>query len=149
MDSLKAKHKQLLQALSTFSESIFIYKNITQRQTSSSSDYTYEQEYRAFRESMIQRFEFCTELFWKYIKLYLEYAEVPSEYTAPVPVIRTAYTAGFLSEQEAEDALEMIKDRNRTSHIYKEEIAELLAKKIPQHYQLMYSIATRIAEKEL
>lgn len=147
MDSLKTKHKQLLQALLTFNESILIYKNIIQRKTSSSSDYTYEQEYRAFRESMIQRFEFCTELFWKYIKLYLEHAEVPSEYIAPTPVIRTAYTAGILSEQEAEDALEMIKDRNRTSHIYKEEIAELLSKKIPHHYQLMNSVAARLVEK--
>lgn len=146
MDNLKARHKQLLHALAAFDESILIFNGIAQRRTSSSDYYTYEQEYKAFRESMIQRFEFSTELFWKYIKICLELAEAPSEYIAPTPVIRAAYTVGLLSEQEAEEALEMIKDRNRTSHIYKEEIAEDLTRKIPQHYKLMIAIAKRLAK---
>ncbi len=129
MDRLKEKYTQLLQALSTLDESISLFQDISAKQSESIGQYKYEQLYRAFRESMIQRFEFCAELFWKYIKLYVEQVSEPVEYNAPTPVIRIAFTIGILKEQEAEDALKMIKDRSRTPHIYKEEIAEQLTKK--------------------
>ena len=148
MESLKIKQKQLFQALLALDESIVLFQDIAKKNTAVIEQYTHKQLYEAFRESMIQRFEFCTELFWKYIKLYLEHAEVPSEYIAPVPVIRRAYSTGILSEQEAERALDMIKDRNKTSHIYKEEIAELLTTKIPEHNKFMNSVAVRLVEKE-
>lgn len=145
MDSLIAKHRQLLQALTALDESISLFKRLCARQKGAIDEYGYDQVYRAFRESMIQRFEFCTELFWKYVKMYTELiAEQTTEYNAPAPVIRAAFSAGVLNEQEAEHALEMIKDRNRTSHIYKEEIAEELTVTIPTHAALMNTVAKRL-----
>jgi nucleotidyltransferase substrate binding protein (TIGR01987 family) len=147
MERIEAKQKQLLQALAALSESILLFQSLNVKKETMIDQYHYDQVYRAFRESMIQRFEFCAELFWKYVKLYIEMVAEPVEYNSPVPVIRTAFTVGILNEQEAEQALEMIKDRNRTSHIYREEIAEELTQKIPQHHQLMNTIALRLSHK--
>jgi nucleotidyltransferase substrate binding protein (TIGR01987 family) len=144
MDKLEAKYKQLLQALAVLDDSILLYNDLTLKKGKPVEQYSYDQLYKAFRESMIQRFEFSTELFWKYLKIYVERIAEPIEYNAPAPVIREAFTAGILNEDEAENALEMIKDRNRTSHIYKEEIAEELTAKIPHHAQLMISVANRL-----
>ena len=147
MDKLEAMHKQLLKALSSLDESILLFKDLSLKKTVVTGQYRYDQMYRAFRESMIQRFEFCTELFWKYIKNYVEHVAEPVEYNSPSPVIKTAFRVGVLNELDAEGALEMIKDRNRTSHIYKEEVAEELTKKIPQHYQLMNEVVSRLTAK--
>lgn len=142
MDKLEEKNQQLLQALDSLNISIRAYKNLLKKENQDLENLA--EISRIYRDSVIQRFEYCSELFWKYLKRYLEHVSVPVEIIAPVPVIRSAYAAGILNDQEGEGALEMIKDRNKTSHIYKEEIAELLAQKIPQHYELMISVAKRL-----
>ena len=102
---------------------------------------------RTYRDSMVQRFEYCTDLFWKYLKKYLEtFVELP-DINGPAPIIRASFSAGLLDEQEAENALDMIKDRNMTSHIYKEDIAETLAAKIPQHCRLMNAVVSRLIKE--
>ena len=148
MDKLKAKYNQLLQALSALDESIVLFKDLSIKKTTASCGYSYEQLYKAFRESMIQRFKFCSELFWKYTKKHLEHVVGYDEYNAPATVIRAAFSAWIFNEQEAENALIMIKDRNRTSHVYKEEIAEGLTKIIPGHYQLMNTMAQRLTPEQ-
>ncbi len=96
---------------------------------------------------MIQRFEFCTELFWKYIKKYIEQIGEVVEYNSPVPVLRTACTVGVLNEQETQFALAMVQDRNRISLVYKEEAAEELLGKIPSYAGLMNAVARQLLPK--
>jgi len=42
----------------------------------------------------------------------------------------------------------MIKDRNQTSHIYVEKIAEDLSSKIPGYYQVMHDVARKPTPKK-
>ena len=52
------------------------------------------------RDSMIQRFEYCTDLLWKMLKVYLEEVEnVKLESTSPKGIIREAVQIRILSEQ--------------------------------------------------
>ena len=150
MELIDLRHKKIMQALKSLDTAVQNFNNFKSQQQLQIPSFTNRDEmYLTYRDSMIQRFEYCTELFWKYLKKYLEaYVQQPL-INGPAPVIRASFSAGLLNEQEAESALEMIKDRNMTSHIYKEEIAELLATKIPQHYRLMNMVAARLIEKKI
>lgn len=93
---------------------------------------------RSLRDSLIQRFEFCVELFWKYIKRYEEEVlELALDVNTPRFVITAACNAKIISEVDAEMLLEMLRGRNVTSHLYKEEVAEQLSAKIPYYYVIM------------
>ncbi len=97
-----------------------------------------EEAYKILRDSLIQRFEFCTDLFWKFLKRYEEEVLiVKPAILSPREIISTACRANTITEAEAEKFIQMIKDRNLTSHLYQEALAETLCKKIPHYYQLM------------
>ncbi len=145
MDTIDLRHKKTMQALTTLERATKNFKLLEKTRPSCISPTIDADEMRIMsRDSMIQRFEYCTELFWKYLQKYLEaYVQAPN-IIGPAPVIRASFAAGLLNEAEAEKALEMVKDRNMTSHIYKEEIAELLAQKIPDHCNLMVTVVNRL-----
>jgi len=154
MEKLKAKYTSLCQALKTLNKALELFDKV-QRQCSSGSTQqiadTIECDdlYRGLRDSAIQRFEYCTDLFWKYLKLFLETGGKPSSSSAPVHIIRTCGVAGFISEKQSEQAIKMVKDRNLTSHTYWEELAEQIVEKIPDYYGLMTEIATSLVPDTL
>jgi nucleotidyltransferase substrate binding protein (TIGR01987 family) len=99
----------------------------------------------SLRDSMIQRFEFTIDLFWKFIKSYLEEKEnVQLSPATPRATILTATKSALLSETEAEEILKMFESRNLTSHVYQERIAKDLAKKLPFYQALMAPIFQRL-----
>lgn len=65
-------------------------------------------------DASIQRFEFVIELFWKTLKRML--AEAGIQTATPREALQAAYRAGWLNNETA--WLQMLKDRNETSHIY-------------------------------
>ncbi len=81
------------------------------------------------RDGLIQRFEFCFEIMWKCGKDYL-LAQEGLEAASPKKVIRALREVGLFSDEEAEQALKMVDDRNLTAHTYDEEMAAELAKRI-------------------
>ncbi len=97
------------------------------------------------RDSLIQRFEYCVDTLWKYLKDYLEtVVGTDLEIKGPRPVIRATGNARLMSEEDVELAMLMIDSRNRTSHIYKEEIAQEIAHKIHEYYKLMRKIVDKV-----
>ena len=147
MGKLEQKQEQLTQALVSLDKSINALTHLAKEKKGYNPSMTYEEEYRMHRDSVIQRFEYSVDLFWKYIKKYLEEAHVLSGIKIPGEVIRTAYSLEIISEEEAKTILEMIKSRNLTSHMYVEEIAEELATEIPQYYKTLSTITQRLEGK--
>jgi len=86
-------------------------------------------------DSAIQRFEFTTELFWKFLKTLLEYKGIAVNAT-PVDVIRAAKTAGILTADDQWIAL--IRDRNITSHVYDDAQATVIYNKVKDTYVSMF-----------
>jgi nucleotidyltransferase substrate binding protein (TIGR01987 family) len=83
------------------------------------------------RDGVIQRFEFTYELAWKTTKVYLEDIGIV-EVNSPKAVIKEAYVQKLLGDEK--NWLLMLKDRNMTSHMYKEEMAEEIAGRISNLY---------------
>jgi len=141
---LKKEHEQFLRALKTLEAAIFTMKELEIRGKSFNPRVDYEDEYRTYRDSLVKRFTYTIELFWKYIKNYLEVAQVLTGLKIPSEVMREAFSLRLLSEDETEKILEMIKSRNMTSHIYIEEIAERLAVQIPDYAQVLKEVIVRL-----
>ncbi len=95
------------------------------------------------------RFKTSCELFWRFIKEYLDYAHgtIPAESGAR-SIIRAACKIGVVSEEETDLIMEMIEYRNRTSHMYLESVAIQIAEKVPLYAKLMTTIAHRITLAE-
>ena len=88
------------------------------------------------RDAMIQRFEYSTEAFWKYLKSYLSIEHNLSA-NSPREVIRTGLKTKLYNEEISKQLLQMLDDRNLTSHTYIEELAESIASRIPSYCMVM------------
>ena len=82
------------------------------------------------RDGVIQRFEFSVELFWKTLKKVLEYNKV--ECYSPRDCVKKAFRYGMIDDDEI--VLDMLEDRNRSSHIYDEEEATRIFERISKVY---------------
>lgn len=100
------------------------------------------------RDSLVQRFEYTTDLFWKVVKTYLqEESNIVLESVSPSGIIRSAVHEKLFSELDGMACIEMIKSRNITSHVYHEETAQVIAQKIPEYGELMQRLTTRIISR--
>lgn len=142
MDRLEQKYEQLRKALIALEKAITAIA--AYEQTKKIDDSADDEMYRTHRDSLIQRFKYTIDLFWKYIKAFLEQKNALSGLKIPSEVIRTAFSINMLTEHEAEKVLEMIKSRNMTSHIYVEEIAEQLRHSIPGYCTILQEVVDRL-----
>ncbi len=81
-------------------------------------------------DGTLQRFEYTFETFWKFLRILLEYHGF--ECRSPRSCIKTAFRVGFLGEEEL--FLDMLEDRDLTSHIYSEEESRKVFERIKNIY---------------
>ncbi|GAB4420719.1 MAG: nucleotidyltransferase substrate binding protein [Thermodesulfovibrionales bacterium] len=81
-------------------------------------------------DGTIQRFEFTFELAWKVIQKFIRYEGF--DCNTPRECLRKAYSAGIIDNDEI--WLDMLDDRNKTSHIYNEAVAKGIFNRIRQDY---------------
>jgi len=109
-----------------------------------------EEEFmRTLRDSMIQKFEFSVDIFWKFLKDYLEDVEhITLDIRSPKATFRAMCNSRLISKKDAELAIEIVKHRNLSSHIYKEEIAEMISELIPFYFSLMEKVLSTISIRQ-
>ncbi len=79
-----------------------------------------EQPFSPFiRDAVIQRFEFCWELSWKTLRLWLEYLGI--EALSPREIFKAALRHGLIVDGNAWSELQRM--RNLTTHTYDEKLA--------------------------
>lgn len=100
-------------------------------------------EDRTSVDATIQRFEFSIELFWKFLSKLLGELGVNAKY--PKDVLREAYQ-GYLIDDE-QSWLQMVQDRNQTSHTYDEDLADEIYKNIKKYYPVMKKTFENLATK--
>jgi len=96
------------------------------------------------RDAVIQRFEFTFEVVWKALQLYLEHQG--HECGGPRPTLKKAFASGLIATaEEADGWLQMLEDRNLTSHAYDEALALRIYRNITrQHAPLLRRMADKI-----
>lgn len=86
-------------------------------------------EDRAYIDATIQRFEFTFELAWKFLKEYFSQKGTVLHY--PKEVVKEAYAAGIINDEEL--WIQMLLDRNMTSHTYDEKLANEIHSRIKNY----------------
>ena len=82
------------------------------------------------KDGVIQRFEFTFELLWKALKIFLEYQGI--DVKTPRDSLKEAFRVELIEDEEA--FLDMLEDRNKTSHIYDREESEEIFERIKSRY---------------
>ncbi|WP_457622327.1 nucleotidyltransferase substrate binding protein [Persephonella sp.] len=82
------------------------------------------------RDGTIQRFEFAVELLWKTLKAILEYQGI--DCYSPRNCIKEAFKANLIDDDEI--ILDMLEDRNLSSHIYSEATSKEIFTRIKNIY---------------
>jgi nucleotidyltransferase substrate binding protein (TIGR01987 family) len=100
------------------------------------------------RDAAIQRFEFCFELAWKSIHAAARLEG--QDCASPRAAFSTAWRNGWIADEAA--WLDMLEERNKTSHTYREAMAKEVLGNPPRHLphlnQLHAALVTRIREIE-
>lgn len=92
------------------------------------------------RDASIQRFEFCYELMWKSLKHQLK--DLGLVCSSPKSCFKEAFSQGWIQNEEL--WLDMLSDRNLTTHTYDEELALKVYSRLPDYYQAMLDISIKI-----
>ena len=95
------------------------------------------------RDSALKRFELCFDLAWKSIKLIAQREGV--ECYSP----RECFKAGFQLKllEHSEEWMAMLEDRNKIVHIYREEYADQVYKKLPKYLNFFEGLLRKIQER--
>ena len=84
---------------------------------------------------MIQFFEMCSELSWKLMKDYLE-EQGFNDLNTPRGVIKQAFNSGII--KDGHSWMELLSDRNLTSHIYNEATSQQIIELVRNKYYPMF-----------
>jgi nucleotidyltransferase substrate binding protein (TIGR01987 family) len=90
------------------------------------------------KQGVIQAFEYSYELAWNTLKDFLVWQGIEG-ITGSRDTIREAFSKGLIDEGQG--WMNMLADRNRTSHTYNEETAEVILSNIRlQHHALLKAL---------
>ncbi|GMR24945.1 MAG: hypothetical protein BMS9Abin39_0217 [Ignavibacteria bacterium] len=131
-DTLAARLTDFLSSLNTFERSLQLdmtkYKGV---------------ELDTVKNGQIQKFEYCIELCWKIIKVFLNTVH-GVDAVSPKSTIKEFYRVGLVNEEEYELLNEMLDDRNRLSHIYNEAFFEDIYFKLNAYLVVMKKVSVRM-----
>jgi len=97
------------------------------------------------KQGMIKAFEYTYELAWNTIKDFYEY-QGETGFQGSRDAIQVAFSRELI--KDGEGWMQMLKDRNLTSHTYNEEVADEIAENIiNKHFALFESLKT-VLEKQ-
>ena len=92
------------------------------------------------QDGVIQRFEFTFELLWKALKIYLEHQGIIVK--TPRDSFIEAFRIDLFNDEKM--FLDMLEDRNTTSHIYDKETSEKIFNRIKKDY---LSVITKLIKQ--
>lgn len=95
-----------------------------------------------FVDAAIQRFEFCVELAWKALQGVLE-RDHGIAVASPKPAFQEAFRVGLFDDEAT--WLSMLRDRNLTSHTYREALAREIHGRLPAYLERLDQLVRRIA----
>lgn len=100
----------------------------------------------ACQDSIVQRFEYCYESFWKFLKLHFETIhEIETEMVkSPKNVFRMCTHLKICTEAEGEILIKMANARNATSHMYSLTEVYAILPSVPEYYTTMIKIIEKL-----
>jgi nucleotidyltransferase substrate binding protein (TIGR01987 family) len=98
------------------------------------------------KSGQIQKFEFTVELLWKTVQIFLFEVDGVDVIT-PKSVAKEFVEAGYCDYELYELLIRAINDRNQLSHIYRQEMAESIWRRLPEYVRLAEQITSVMRSK--
>ena len=92
------------------------------------------------RDSAIKRFELCFDLSWKTIKAFAK--EQGVECNSPRACFKQAFQLKLIDNMD--QWIVLLEDRNLTAHMYSEDYADQVYKRLAEHLRLFEDLLTKI-----
>ena len=96
-----------------------------------------------FLDLAVNRFEFTSEMSWKAIRRCLDFLGVEAKY--PRACFKEAYALGLIKNESV--WLEMIEQRNLTSHVYNEDEVKGILSRLDEYRQNFEELLAHLEEK--
>jgi nucleotidyltransferase substrate binding protein (TIGR01987 family) len=141
MEQLALRYEQLIKAYGRLSYMTHKFVKLSQQAKNRTVVGEEEDELIAHRDALIQRFEFCYDLTWKYLRQLLK-EKHGIEANSPRKVFQECYAQKILTNDETVQLLEMIDARNETSHVYDENMAERVSQKIVHYSAFLIKLSS-------
>ena len=135
MEKLKLDLEQLNKALKTLNDSFYV---LQEAQAMGHQGFIY-----AAKDSIIQRFEYSYERFWKFLKKYLELFHHLEDMHSSRRVFHATVKVEVCTSDEGDIFIDMADDRNETSHTYSVEASRVILIDIPRYYSAMIIVVQR------
>lgn len=137
MENITLRREATLQALATFKESLALIKTDEAKKF-----------HRTFRDSVIQRFEYTFDTFWKYCALFLLSIKKTSlsKLGSPRTIFALLLQETLISEQELKVLYRMLEHRNCSTHMYREAVAQEVFDATQEYCNLIESIINKLME---
>lgn len=100
----------------------------------------------AIKNGRIQKFEYCTELTWKIIKNFL-YTFHNIDARSPRESIKEFFLIKAVNDSDYNLLIKMLDDRNKLSHIYKDEYFGEIHDKLAGYYTVIKKVLLFIKEE--
>jgi len=133
VERLNLRLSVLSKALDRFKDALDLFKTIDES----------EKIYSHIRDSVIQRFEFSVDIFWKCLKDYLGLKH-KINLASPRSVMKECFAQRIIDEEELKIFEDMIDDRNDTSHVYNEIMSQDIAENAYEYYRLIMIVKARL-----
>lgn len=137
MEKLRLAYLTLQQMLKTWENAFLFEQKVISAQMSLDFEY-------AAQDSLIQRFEYCYDAFWKYAKSFLEVRYNVVNVSSPRAVFRELLQQKICSIEEVEVLLHMSDTRNETTHRYGIEKVTQLLPDLKQYYTVMRALVDKL-----
>jgi nucleotidyltransferase substrate binding protein (TIGR01987 family) len=96
------------------------------------------------RDSLIKRFELTYDLLWKYLREYIIIAR-GTTVDSPRKVFQECLSLGLINNTETEELIDLIEDRNLTTHVYDIDLANKVAADIQKHHEVINDIIKKVS----
>jgi nucleotidyltransferase substrate binding protein (TIGR01987 family) len=100
-----------------------------------------DEDFIFFRDSLIQRFEYCTDMFWKLLKDFIAEKHGVEVLASPKAVLKQAVDLHIINDEQYKLLLQAVNDRNLSSHAYHEDVAEEISGHVQAYYLLMQNVS--------
>ncbi len=131
-DLLKLKIKNLSKPLNNWNKSLQLHLD--------SDD---EIIVDTLKSGQIQKFEFSTELLWKTMKAFLFIID-GLDVNSPKQVMKTWLEMNYCSYKEYESLIKIVDNRNKLSHLYKEEVFQQIWTMQPEMIKTFNSVMKKL-----
>jgi len=95
------------------------------------------------RDGAIQRFEYSFDLSWKALKTVLQHLGV-EDCKSPIKAFQAGLIHDLIEAEDQELWLRMLDDRNRSTHVYLEEVAISIYESLTNYFSLMLKLKNRL-----